>query len=68
MLMLFFYCKPITLWINREKYYTGIKSDSNLKVKLTGSWETMIGDNDLFGSTFLSEMRFVSLKRMFQCT
>lgn len=32
-----------------EKYYTGVKSDSDLHVKLTGSWETIVGENDTFG-------------------
>ncbi|EJD03823.1 NIPSNAP-domain-containing protein [Fomitiporia mediterranea MF3/22] len=31
-----------------EKYYTAIKSDPELHVKLTGAWETMIGENDTF--------------------
>ncbi|KAI5121296.1 hypothetical protein M0805_003765 [Coniferiporia weirii] len=31
-----------------ESYYTGIKSDPQLNVKLTGSWETIVGDNDTF--------------------
>ncbi|PAV22047.1 NIPSNAP-domain-containing [Pyrrhoderma noxium] len=29
-------------------YYQGIRSDPNLNVKLTGSWETIIGDTDTF--------------------
>lgn len=31
-----------------KQYYTGIKDDPALKVKLTGSWETMVGDQDTF--------------------
>ncbi|KAL4269118.1 NipSnap family protein [Pleurotus pulmonarius] len=31
-----------------EAYYTGIVADSPLKVKLTGSWETVIGEQDTF--------------------
>jgi len=31
-----------------EKYYTGIVSDPNLHVKLTGSWETVVGEQDTF--------------------
>ncbi|TFK77446.1 NIPSNAP-domain-containing protein [Pluteus cervinus] len=31
-----------------ERYYTGIKDDPELKVKLTGSWETLVGDQDTF--------------------
>jgi hypothetical protein len=32
----------------REQYYTGIKNDSELRVKLTGNWETIVGDQDTF--------------------
>jgi len=31
-----------------ETYYTGLKSDSGLHVKLTGSWATMVGEQDTF--------------------
>ncbi|KAJ8523287.1 hypothetical protein ONZ45_g252 [Pleurotus djamor] len=31
-----------------ETYYTGLVADSSLKVKLTGSWETVIGEQDSF--------------------
>ncbi|KAI6012399.1 NIPSNAP-domain-containing protein [Pisolithus orientalis] len=31
-----------------ENYYAGIKSDPRLHVKLTGSWETLVGDQDVF--------------------
>ncbi|KAF8846122.1 NIPSNAP-domain-containing protein [Paxillus ammoniavirescens] len=31
-----------------EKYYAGIKDDARLHVKLTGSWETVVGDQDTF--------------------
>jgi len=31
-----------------ERYYTGIQEDSRLHVKLTGSWETVVGDQDTF--------------------
>lgn len=34
---------------SREKYYVGLKNDSELHVKLTGSWQTLIGDLDTFG-------------------
>ncbi len=34
--------------MNSEAYYTGIVADSPLKVKLTGSWETVIGEQDTF--------------------
>lgn len=31
-----------------EKYYTGLIANSQLKVKLTGSWETLVGQQDTF--------------------
>lgn len=31
-----------------ERYYVGIKDDPTLKVKLTGSWETLVGEQDIF--------------------
>ncbi|TBU34385.1 NIPSNAP-domain-containing protein [Dichomitus squalens] len=31
-----------------EAYYTAIKDDPELHVKLTGSWETVVGDQDVF--------------------
>jgi len=31
-----------------EKYYSAIKDDPNLHVKLTGSWETIVGELDTF--------------------
>jgi len=30
------------------KYYTGIKDDPEMHVKLTGNWETLVGDQDTF--------------------
>lgn len=39
----------------REKYYSAIKDDPELHVKLTGSWETIVGELDTFrGFYFLS--------------
>lgn len=32
----------------RERYYKGIQEDSKLSVKLTGNWETIVGDQDTF--------------------
>jgi hypothetical protein len=32
----------------REKYYIGLKDDPKMHVKLTGSWETMVGEQDTF--------------------
>jgi len=34
--------------LNRERYYLGIKDDPRLHVKLTGSWETLVGEQDTF--------------------
>jgi hypothetical protein len=31
-----------------ERYYTGIKDDKELRVKLTGNWETIVGPMDTF--------------------
>ncbi|TFK41824.1 NIPSNAP-domain-containing protein [Crucibulum laeve] len=31
-----------------ERYYTGVREDSRLGVKLTGSWETVVGQQDTF--------------------
>ncbi|KAF8921923.1 hypothetical protein CPB85DRAFT_1209757 [Mucidula mucida] len=31
-----------------ERYYTGLKDDAGLNVKLTGSWETLVGEQDTF--------------------
>ncbi|KAF6766697.1 NIPSNAP-domain-containing protein [Ephemerocybe angulata] len=31
-----------------KRFYTGIKDDADLKVKLTGSWETIVGQQDTF--------------------
>lgn len=31
-----------------EKYFTGIKDDPALHVKLTGSWEVVVGEQDTF--------------------
>lgn len=37
-----------------EKYFTGLVNDKELRVKLTGSWETIIGaDLDCFGAYYL---------------
>lgn len=32
----------------REKYYIGLKDDSAMQVKLTGNWETLVGEQDTF--------------------
>ena len=37
-----------TMHVGRERYYKGIQSDSRLGVKLTGNWETLVGDQDTF--------------------
>jgi len=31
-----------------ERYYIGIKDDARLHVKLTGSWETVVGEQDTY--------------------
>ncbi|KZT43895.1 NIPSNAP-domain-containing protein [Sistotremastrum suecicum HHB10207 ss-3] len=31
-----------------EKYYTGLVADKDLNVKLTGGWETLVGEQDTF--------------------
>ncbi|KAF9015675.1 NIPSNAP-domain-containing protein [Cyathus striatus] len=31
-----------------ERYYTGVKDDTQLRVKLTGSWETLVGQQNTF--------------------
>jgi len=31
-----------------ETYYKGIQADTRLSVKLTGNWETIVGDQDTF--------------------
>jgi len=31
-----------------ERYYTGLKEDPALKVKLAGNWETIVGEQDTF--------------------
>lgn len=33
---------------HREEYYTGIIGDPELRVKLSGSWETLVGEQDTF--------------------
>ena len=32
----------------REEYYTGIISDPELQIKLSGSWDTLVGEQDIF--------------------
>jgi len=32
----------------RGEYYTGLISDPELQVKLSGSWETLVGEQDTF--------------------
>lgn len=47
----------------REKYYAGIKDAPELHVKLTGSWETLVGQQDTFGMSSTS-FRFSRLDIM----
>lgn len=44
---------------HREEYYTGIIGDPELHVKLSGSWETLIGEQDTFCKRIA--LRFLSL-------
>lgn len=44
----------------REKYYAGIKDAPELHVKLTGSWETLVGQQDTFGMFFNGTMMLLS--------
>jgi len=37
------------MFVRSERYYAGIKDDPRLHVKLTGSWETLVGNQDMFG-------------------
>lgn len=39
---------PESLCTVRERYYKGIQDDSSLFVKLSGNWETLVGDQDTF--------------------
>lgn len=34
--------------LSREKFYKGIQEDSRLCVKLSGNWETLVGEQDVF--------------------
>lgn len=34
--------------IIREAYYTAVKEDPEMHVKLTGSWESVVGEQDVF--------------------
>lgn len=45
-------CERRELILQSETYYTGLVSDSQLHVKLTGSWETVVGEVDQFGAPF----------------
>jgi hypothetical protein len=38
-----------SVFLFREEYYTKLARDPTFKVKLTGSWETLIGPLDNFG-------------------
>lgn len=38
--------------VRSERYYGTIKDDPRLHVKLTGSWETLVGNQDMFGKYF----------------
>jgi hypothetical protein len=34
--------------LRSERYYKGIQEDSQLHVKLSGNWETLVGDQETF--------------------
>lgn len=34
--------------LTREAYYTGLVKDESLQIKLTGNWETVVGEQDTF--------------------
>jgi len=40
--------RRLIAYSDSEKYYTAIKDDPELHVKLTGSWETIVGEQDTF--------------------
>jgi len=43
-------CYPLdfSIEVYSERYYRGIQEDPELKVKLTGNWETLVGEQDVF--------------------
>lgn len=48
--------------VRREEYYATIKDDPELHVKLTGSWETVVGEQDTF-----CKLSFIVLHRTMAC-
>ena len=44
----YFYSQFFFACLYSERYYKGIQADSRLGVKLTGNWETLVGDQDTF--------------------
>jgi hypothetical protein len=38
----------LILALTSEVYYKGLLEDKRLQIKLTGNWETMIGEQDTF--------------------
>jgi hypothetical protein len=44
----FCYLLIFSIEIISEQYYRGIQEDPELKVKLTGNWETLVGEQDTF--------------------
>jgi len=42
------YLLIFSIEIISEQYYRGIQEDPELKVKLTGNWETLVGEQDTF--------------------
>lgn len=41
-------CRYLTTCAHREQYYSAIKDDPELHVKLSGSWEAVLGEQDTF--------------------
>jgi len=41
----------------RERYYTGLRDDSGLRIKLSGNFEAIVGEQD----TFCAQSRFPAM-------
>ena len=47
----------VNLNFRSERYYAGIKDDPRLHVKLTGGWETLVGNQDKFGEYLIARFK-----------
>ncbi len=47
--------------MSREKYFTGLIADPAFKIKLTGSWETVVGELDTYGEFWLTEKVYLEM-------